>query len=573
MNLALLSLSLLTLPLTIFAPKNAASDDTFTLSADELRTMITLRGREFQNSGDIVMDWSGSGFEFEVEGSTFIDASFKSTTGKIAVEIDGGAATRIFLRGESSTRIATNLSLGEKHTVKVYKDNEAGGALCALSSLTLEEGAKLYKTPKKKMKFDFLGASITCANQIDHDKGISAYGGYARQLSDMFDADFHSTCISGRGLMEGYNSESGWAGKNTDQLKEVYFTSSFFRDKTKQYDLKEYDPDLIVLNVGDNDLGKNIMALYNTTIESYLQEVETFHHKVRQAYPRAYILYMYGTYQNRWYSQEYKAKVESLNKEDGLTGFYYMPFLADGADDHPSERQHRQIATRLANHLYEELGWETSTSLQYEDTRFEIEDIDRIGFPAGLNPVNETEDIHASEWKSVRAVNATSVVDDPEDISLVGHNLKIFTTEFNVSKEKAGKHVFSLGYQANDYDQYCYVKIDEEGEWVKVDLPKTQQNTTWESKEAVFDLSSGAHEIFITGPNALASSDRYDYFYLQPLTPMFSPKEEGEGGQGSELTPMPSKGGCASSIVGGSVALSLVFLGGAVYLIKRRKNS
>ena len=572
MNISLLAISLAALSFSFLSPKKAA-EDTRTYSADELRNLITLRGREFQSSGDIVMDWSGSGFEFIVEGTTFIDASFASASGKIAVEVDG-EASRIFIQGQPTTRLATNLSLGEKHKVRVYKDNEAGGALCALSSLTIENEGKLSKTPTKKRKFDFLGASITCANQIDHAKGISAYGGYARYLSDFFDADFHSTCISGRGLMEGYNSEAGWAGKNTDQLKDVYFTSSFFRDKNKQYDLSSYDPDLIVLNVGDNDLGKNIMAAYNTTIESYLAEVDTFHHKVRKAYPNAYILYMYGTYQNRWYSKEYGDKVAELNEEDGKTGFYYMPFYADGADDHPSEMQHREIAIRLANHLMDELGWETESDLLFPETRYEAEDMDFIGFPASAQPVNDNEDIHCSEWKAVKGINATKTVENPDDISLQGHNLKVLTTEFTVEKEKAGKMAFTLGYQANDYNSECFVKIDEEGEWKKVSLPKTQATTTWETERVEFNVSSGFHEIFITGPNQLATSDRYDYFELQPLTPRYKAgsSEGGDSSQDSSSSPAPSKGGCGSSIVGGSIAASALLLAGGLALAHRRKK-
>ncbi len=503
-------------------------DEVETKTVDELRENISWRGREFSPTGDYVMDWSGSGFEFEVQGTSFLDASFVSPAGKIAVTVNDGLPNRIFLHNEESIHLVQNLDPSKKSTVKVYKDNEAGGGLCALHSLSFDEGATFAKTPEKKHRFDFLGASITCGNQIDHEKNISAYGAFPRILSDLFDADYHAVCISGRGLMEGYNSESNWAGSNQNQLKDVYFTSSFYRDPSKQYNLADYEPELLVANVGCNDLGTNIMSLYGTTIDSYLEQVGLFHHKVRQSYPKAYILYMYGTYQNRWYSNEYRSYIERLNQEDGKSGFLYMPFYSDGADNHPSYLEHEEIAMRLANYLMDHTDLKPVREVLHPETRYEAEDAERYGFGAG-NPVNLDKNINLSEWHGVRDLGAHETIEDPRDIDDLGTTLKVFYQE--VEDVVPGDYEFYLGYQNPGEEMTCYVSLDG-GEFQPLRLPKTGSNITYLSPALPLKMGAGSHDLIITGPNSLSSNIVYDYFSLRPLIPRYAPpapeKEEEE---------------------------------------------
>jgi len=559
----MVTLPLLLLGLCALLPQARLKEEFATFSADELRNTITLRGREFSTSGDIVMDWSGSGFEFEVQGTSFIDATFVSPAGKIAVTVDGGAANRIYLHGEGKVPLVEHLDPGKKHTVKVYKDNEAGGGLCALKSITVDDGAILGKTPQKRRRFDFMGASITCGNQIDHAKNISAYGAFPRILSDMYDADYHSVCISGRGLMEGYNSESNWAGSNTDQLKDVYFTSSFYRDRNAKYDLSSYVPDVFVANVGDNDLGTAIMSRYGTTIESYLEEVGKFHAKVRALYPNTYILYMYGTYQNRWYSEQYRKYVEAL---DNKTGFEYMPFYSDGADNHPSYEEHRLIATRLANHLFDKAGLKPDTALDFIENRFEAEDCERYGFGA-IDPVNAEENINLSEWHGVSNLGALHPVDDPEEIGFNGTALKTLYQEVNVSVGKAGDFELVLGYQNSGATQTCYVNIDEE-EWIALELPKTQTGITNLSVHVPVTLSTGIHDVYITGPNTASTSVVYDYFALYSSKHRYVPPVPVEPKESSEA---PIFVRIVLPAMGGSLLLVAALVGVIVITRKRKK--
>lgn len=542
----------------------AAEDEFITYSADELRNMITLRGREFQDAGDIVMDWSGSGFEFTIEGSLVVEASFDSPSGKIAVVVDDGEPQRIFIRGAAKTTLATGLSLGKAHTIKVYKDNEAGGALCALTSLTVEEGAKIGKTKAKTHRFDFVGDSITCGNQIDHDKNISAYGAFPRVLSDMYDADYHCVSVSGRGLMEGYNSEVGWGARQTDELKDLYFTSSFFRDKNKPYDLSRYEPEVIFANVGNNDLGRDIMNLFGTTIDSYLEEVGKFHQKLRAAYPNAYILFTYGAYQNRWYEQEYREYVEAL---DERTGFEYLPFYSDGADNHPSYHQHQLFATRIANHLYEKAGLKPVTDLRYKEHRFEAEKCERFGFDT--NPINADENINCSDWHYVMNMGSKMPISNPKDISLTGENVKVLYQEIEINAEEEGEFEFTVGYQNPGTEKEAYLCIDEE-EWVKFSLPMTGSGVTYESPRVKIHLSKGYYDLYVTGPTSVTNDVRYDYISLEPLTPRL----KGETPAPEEKPPESEKPNAVLPVIlGASFGAGVLLFAAAGFFLFRKKKA
>ena len=560
-------LSLIALSGSLLIPSKSAKteDGLITYSADELRNLITLRGREFSPSGDIVMDWSGSGFEFKMKGSSFVKASFVSPSGKIAVKVGDEEVRRIMIRGQAETILAENLDFTKEYTVKVYKDNEAGGALCALSSLTFEDTVALEKTAAKAHKMAYLGASITCGNQIDHEKNISAYGAFPRVLSDHFDADYEAVCISGRGLMEGYNSEKSWGASQENELKDVFFTSSFYRDANKKYDLSSFVPEVFVANVGCNDLGDNIMTHFGTTIDKFLDEVEIFHHKARKAYPNAYILYMYGTYQNRKFEKEYRAKVEALNEEDGLTGFEYMPFLSDGADNHPSYRQHEEIASRLAANIMKKLDWKPVDALRYPSMRYELENAEFIG---GDPVINADENINYSSWHFVTGLRPNGNVSDPEDISFNGSNAKLLYQEIEISKAQAGQFEFSVGYSSSAKTD-IYLSVDEE-EWHKVELPLTPSGIVYESLPITITLSEGYHDIYLSGPLKSVNVLNLDYMEFLPLTPCFTPKED-EGSSSSE-TPAPSKGGCGGSIASAGIALSLLSLGAVLALKKKREE-
>lgn len=485
-------------------------------SADTLRNEVTLRGRQFQSSGDIVMDWSGSGIEFSLTNASAAKLNCIASSAKLAWTIDDGEVQRANVATGTALLLAQDLDKTKTHTIKIYKDNEAAGGLCAIHSLEVEKGGVVAKLAAKTLKFDFVGASIVCANQIDHDGNISAYGGFARVLSDLFNADFHSTCVSGRGLMEGYNSEESWAASQTNQLQDLYWQNSHFRDAALLYDTTAYTPDVLIANIGDNDLGATIMKTFSTTIDMYVTALKTFHGKLRTAYPNSEIIYMYGTYQNRRFNSEYQAAVNELAATDSKVDYIYMPFYGDGKDTHPSYAQHQMIASRLASLIEKDTAYRAVSALPAVGERYELENAALLGTGATANTDPGSDINYAqlfSEWGYVGGLGAAggTNITNPSQIKTDGSNVKIMSRGITITK--GGTYALRMGYSTSASNVACYAKVDQE-DWQKIDLPSTGGWTTvYESTALNLKLAAGTHTILITG--ALTSTTWYNADFIE----------------------------------------------------------
>ena len=344
--------------------ESSATDisDNKTLGVAELKKSVLVRGRNIESNNSIGLDYTAAGFEFEITGGGDVYANLqevndafgnKNTSAggtRFAIEIDG--VFKEYVRPTSNTKLATGLSAA-KHKIALYKTSEAAGGLVDLISLKVNSNSQINK-PTKDYKFEILGDSITCGNQISATDE-NGYLAYATQLSKSYNADYNVISVSGRGLKVGYNSEEGWAAKWDNQIKDLWTMKSYFRDKgVAKWDHSSYIPDVVIVNLGNNDLGDWIMQNAPMTITQFTDEVKSFSGKLRSAYPNAKIIWCYGAFVNRKYESEYRSAVESLNDEN--IQFVYFDQMGGGADGHPNANQHQTIADILSTKISQMLG-------------------------------------------------------------------------------------------------------------------------------------------------------------------------------------------------------------------------
>ena len=297
---------------------------------DEIKQVALVRGRNISSSVAIGLDWTSSGIEFEIEGGGNIYMNMSEVPDywnntntsaggtRFAVEIDG--VFKKYVRPSNNMLIASNLSSSE-HTVAIYKTSEAAGGLVNLNSIKVEEGVTLSK-PKKDYKFEILGDSITCGNQISATEE-NGYLSYATQLANSYNANLNVVSCSGRGLKLGYNCETGWNASWDQQVNTLWTETSYFRDGgTSKWSTANYQPDVVIANLGNNDLGTYIMGIAPMTITQFTDEVVSFSQKLRTAYPNAKIIWCYGAFVNRSYESQYRAAVQSLN-DSNIESVYF----------------------------------------------------------------------------------------------------------------------------------------------------------------------------------------------------------------------------------------------------------
>lgn len=481
--------------------------------AEELKGKVQLRGRQFAKDEAIVMDWSASGFDVNVSGSRVIDAVFTAPNGaRIATSVNHQPATLTTVSpGTSKVRLVQGLNPEETAHIRIYKASEAAGSLCELISLDLEEGATLTKPEDKNLKFFFLGSSTSCGNQIEPDGSIDAYGAFPRVIADAFDADFDVVSCSGRGLMEGYNSEDNWAMSQDHQLKELFDKTSYFRDPEANYNHSLKDYDVIVLSIGHNDLGAAIMEHFGTSISDFTAEVKTFHAKVRTLYPHAYILYEYGHYKNREFNQEFNAAIAELQADDAHTDYVYTPLYAGGAAEHPSYAQHESIAKALTPFIANAL--QVENPLGPVPVRYEAERALCFGNPTA--EVDENLDSPWSERSYVGNLEATTAIIDPNMIKGDGSDVTILKFYFHA--EESGRYRFSVAYATQVAHATAYVRFNGRS-WIHLDLHDTYGwKTVQESAFIEVNLASGTHAIELTGVCELGTWVNYDYIEMTRL--------------------------------------------------------
>lgn len=329
---------------------------------------IRMVGRTLTEKTAQTMDWTNAGFRFVYEGSGNVKANITTqNASKLYIDINGKVTSVVARKGTSTVTLASGLKEG-KYTIKVNKTTEANGYLTQLNYLSYNKDAKLTATTVSDLKFEFVGDSITCGNQIDSETGAEdGYYAYAALLARAYGADWNTISCSGRGLMQGYNSESGWAGSSEAQMKDVFDYVSYWRNSETKYDYS-YQPDVLVLNLGSNDLGADIMNVCGTTIDDFCTEVQNFSNKVRKNYPNAKIIWCYGTYYNNDYQDKYAKAIEELNDEN--MAFVAFPQMLGGMSGHPNYIQHKRMAKILSAKVSEMLGIENPMT---SDNHYEAE--------------------------------------------------------------------------------------------------------------------------------------------------------------------------------------------------------
>lgn len=443
---------------------------------------IKMEGRSADVGTAKSFDWTASGFEFVYEGSGTVSADITASMGasnsyaELEINVDG-TTSRTTVWGTQDVILADNLADGE-YTIKVNKVNEAGFGLAQLNSIKFPEDGTLTATDTSDIKFEIIGDSITCGNGIaaNVEDGMASY---AHLLAEMFSAEANILSVSGRGLMTGWDQENGWALGNTAEMNTIYNYTSYFRDKSTLWDKASYEPDVIIVNLGNNDLG----PATGVSATEYCQEVVNFSNQLRSEHPEATILWVYGIFVNRSYSDEIQQAVAGLN--DSKISYIYMDAYGGGSDGHPNYEQHKEIANILAENISE------LTGLTYEggtETEAPSESAGRYEAENAILP--EGAGTQYYDWSSF---SGKGYVEGLDGASI--EEAKYVT--FNVDAEKAGTYQLKIGYATTENTQIA-ISVNE-GDWKSVSTPSTGD---WSVAAEVIEnivLNEGTNTIKVTG--------------------------------------------------------------------------
>ncbi len=298
-------------------------------------------GRNFKENELI---WAGAVYEFKCTGS--IVGAVVVSSSQFEVSIDGGDFVPYKSEEGGSVEyiFAEDLDPEKEHVVRIMKSGDIWSSRVTITGIVIEERAEIIKdyTRDYDLKIEFVGDSITSGA-----KTPTFSQSYVYLTADALNANFNVVSRSGQGLYKHANNGNGAALK-------VLYAGIGMEDGKYKYD---YNPDLVVLNIGTND-GANVRTTENekdkntyreTFKNMYVEMLEIIHEKN----PNATILCTGGMMGDISNVKPQIEEAVSLFKAENPDAKVYLEYLSASKDIsadtswHPGAEGHAQGAGEL----------------------------------------------------------------------------------------------------------------------------------------------------------------------------------------------------------------------------------
>lgn len=350
---------------------------TAVLTADTAK----LVGRTYLNDDVLWAAFSGAGAEFIYTGKKLditIVGDGASTAGnadnyaRVAIYVDKERVIDDMLDEKEKTYTAFESDSEKSVNVQIIKLSECAMSTFGIKPIKLGEGEKIEPAKAKDLKIEFIGDSITCGYGVDdpdkehHFKTSTedVTKAYAYKTAQALDADYSMVSISGYGIISGYTD----SGKKPEQTIPQYydklgFSYNKFADSLEvaglEWNFDNYKPDIVVINLGTNDMSYAKNELTQAEFEEGYIE---FLKQVRSHNPDSYIFCTYGVMGNTLI-RNIKNVCDKYSEEtgDNKVTFFTLSMQDENkngivADWHPSEATHEICAQRAVKTIKETLG-------------------------------------------------------------------------------------------------------------------------------------------------------------------------------------------------------------------------
>ncbi|MCR5226267.1 MAG: hypothetical protein K6E27_03530 [Eubacterium sp.] len=330
-----------------------------------------MNGRILGYDEEVILGYTNSFIEFELRGC---EISFNFRTGMneevnepgIRVYVDGKVAGEIVLKKQSERILVykndskakeerpEDSSVSESHRIRLVKITEAAMSFVGISAAEVDgELQDISKKIDDRPKIEFIGDSITCGYGVLGEP-YSEYTvreedgekSYANVLAQNYNLNARWVSVSGYGMFVEYT------GDPENIVPKVYPYVNWFYDKETREDYSEFEPDIIIVNLGTNDSGhlkdENILNGFKSKYENFL-------YTLRIAHKNAAIVCVLGTLAPGVF--KYVEEVINKVKSQGFQKLYGLELPEidkenDGlASEHPTYKTHIKDANLIGAFL------------------------------------------------------------------------------------------------------------------------------------------------------------------------------------------------------------------------------
>ena len=338
--------------------KNAQSRDT--LSARSLQPIGRYRFTSDQNL-ELISSAVHFGFSFTGnECKIFANINDVKGHNYLQYELDGVYQKRIRVEGNSNQPFVLSANAGGRHTVWIFKATEAGTGPIFIEKIEAQN-VKALSVPSAPF-IEFIGNSITCGAAADasevpcgtgkyHDQH-NAYYSYASRVGRALNANYILSSVSGIGMYRNWNSDG-------PAMPQVYEKTDF-DDNGSGWDFKLYDPKIVSIALGTNDLsngdGKKVRLPFDSSL--FVDHYKRFVQLILSKYPHTKIVLLNSAMLNGARAillenclAAVKKYFDGIDKEDTISIFFFKSMQGRGCGGHPNVDDHEILAQQLTPFL------------------------------------------------------------------------------------------------------------------------------------------------------------------------------------------------------------------------------
>jgi len=313
------------------------------------------------------LHWSGTSIKINFEGE-LIQALLKDESGDNFYNVIIDNDDPVILRPDTIKQyyqLASQLPEGE-HSVVIFKRTEWNRGKTIFEGFKIGGKAKvLPKSAPRKRKIEFYGNSITAGYAVEDNSGkdrpdstfTNNYLSYAAITARHYDAEYQCICKSGIGIT------ISWFPLIMPEMYDRLVPD----DSTSTWDFSLYTPDIVVINLMQNDSWlvnmperkefKNIFGNTAPNDEYIINAYQQFVAGIRNHYPEANIICALGNMDatkegSKWVGYVKRA-VANLNDKNIYTHFF--PFKE--TQGHPSINEQEEMANSLIQFIDENIDW------------------------------------------------------------------------------------------------------------------------------------------------------------------------------------------------------------------------
>ena len=255
------------------------------------------------------------------------------------------------------------------HQLRIVKRTEGDMGMAEFSGVYVGKKDKLEKpAPLPERKVLFIGNSITCGYGTEGKDKTERFKpatencekSYATITARAFNAQYHLVSHSGLGMVRNYGDKNKVSTQLLPMPPRLEYL--FDGDSTLHYDLQNYVPDAIVINLGTNDFSTTPFPDEAVFIAAGKKLIK----KLKQEFPETKIVCVTGPMINEPCFSYTKKMVEEVRNDLATEDIVFMGIPVNllntdndlGSDYHPSYRGQLKSAQLLIPVLGTMLDWD-----------------------------------------------------------------------------------------------------------------------------------------------------------------------------------------------------------------------